>query len=279
MPWTESQNRPPGPSDPAWRGKPADTGPLERRQAGAIVAVPARVGRLRALLLLVLLFGRTDPAVAAPRARNPRLFSGAGWRAPNGVRVPLGLKPELFTRLLDHVRSHEAFADAEAVVLYGSRTHHGYGYAPTPTSDLDVRVYWKGSAKQHHQTVGKAARANGVLAPIGEAAGFPISQQIIKFAELDENLAPGSAIDFTPHSRAAERAMWERLVAEGARPRDEMKFAFQKKVSRAAGWDALGKEALILLREGPATAERLQQLQARDYRNVIVLSAEAGAHP
>jgi hypothetical protein len=246
-------------------------------EAGARVASHARVNRLHTLVLLVVLLGQAGSAMGAP-VRTRKMFAGAGWRAPNGVRVPIGLKRELFERLIDQVRTDPAFADAEAVVLYGSRTHHLYGYEPTPTSDLDVRVYWKGSATQHQQTVEKAVRANGVMEPVAKAAGFPIEQQIIKFGELDEHLAPKIAIDFTPHSLANESAMWKQLLDEGAHrgPRNDMKFAFQKKVTSAAEWHALGKEAIIVLRDEAATARRLTQLRARDYRNVIVLNGGTG---
>ena len=89
------------------------------------------------LLGLVLSWG----VLAHPPRRN-----GASWYSltRQGISTPIGLTDAQFDALVDSFDKN--FPEVQAVVFYGSRTHHHYGNRPHVASDLDVLFYvWEAS--------------------------------------------------------------------------------------------------------------------------------------
>jgi hypothetical protein len=211
-----------------------------------------------------------------PRGRLTPLAGESGWKPLGRIATPTGMTQASFGKLMSRVRTAPEFAEAEAVVLFGSRTHAHYGYKAKTGSDLDVRIFWK-DHKNIDRTVSRTYAANGALASLGREVGFDIAQEIIKFYSLDQNLRGPGALDFTTHRMASERRMWKQVenrkdLPAGDDGRDARKFAMQKRVTRRAEWTAIGKEAIVvLLGNGPTVRKRVEELVKRDYRNIIIM--------
>jgi len=77
---------------------------------------------------------------------------GVGWSSLSieGIRTPIGLTNAVFDDLINVFSTQYKNIELEAVVIYGSRTHHLYGNPPAEDSDLDVVLYTRNLSGMHY---------------------------------------------------------------------------------------------------------------------------------
>lgn len=104
--------------------------------------------------------------------------------------IPLGVSNQDFRDFLKFLEEDPAFADAESVILYGSRTNHSEGLLPQSNSDLDIRVLWRAQALGDELSMVKQLErvqlVNQVLEPWSKRLGFKVSVEIPSFVSLSE---------------------------------------------------------------------------------------------
>jgi hypothetical protein len=196
--------------------------------------------------------------------------SGDGWHAAGGApaKLPLGMPLEVFQGVIDVMRANPEFHTAEAIVLYGSRANHEYGYAPetTPahTSDLDVRVLY-GAGVDVTRRLDLWERINTLLEPVSDRAGFKVGEEIPAIEPFASALTEGV---FTRRTAAEEARLWQETLAEGE-GQGWTRSQYKQRYLARVGAGFL-KGVLIVVPRSPAAETTVKALRDLGYHNVVV---------
>ena len=109
------------------------------------------------------------------------------------IQPPIGMNYKQFIELVDFMRRHADFADADVIAVYGSRTNITEGHLPLRESDLDILVMWRTISKNQNQLIDKSLVANSALTPWSKTLGFPVEIQIpgvMSFDTFLQDLSP-----------------------------------------------------------------------------------------
>jgi hypothetical protein len=104
--------------------------------------------------------------------------------------VPIGIAQKDFDEFVQFLNEDPIFSEAEAIIVYGSRTNHREGPAPTSVSDLDLRVLWKTKDSSEEFNLLKQLQrvvvVNEALSPWSQRFGFNVSIEIPSFVSFKE---------------------------------------------------------------------------------------------
>lgn len=108
----------------------------------------------------------------------------------HGSFVPLGVSIDDFRDFLEFLKDDPIFADAESIVIYGSRTNHQEGLRPQSNSDLDLRILWRseslGADLNLMNELERVRKVNEALEPWSKRLGFKVAIEIPSFSSLRE---------------------------------------------------------------------------------------------
>jgi hypothetical protein len=194
--------------------------------------------------------------------KNFRLFVDHDSAAQDQAALrPLGLNREDYTALLDRFMFDPAFIGAEAVVIYGSRTHFKVGYRPQINSDLDLAVFFTGGFGD--AWFDRVDAVNRSLQPLSGSVGFSIEMQVPPVETFDEFLARLKV----PEGEMQRVALVDRLAEEGRWSREQHRQAQLQ--ARASTW--FNEEAIFLVKNQNSFQNWKRLLQANGYRHIILL--------
>lgn len=189
------------------------------------------------------------------------------------IIVPLGIDPIAFKKFSEQMLSIEG---ADAIIVFGSRTHFTYGLPPLKNSDLDVVLFF-------HQPVseGQKLKAREYAKALEVEVGFKVTLPLENWAA---NLAVGmEASEATfrfPLSAASEEAIMNDVIADSKtwyfKSHDRVKEAIDKARSiHANGYEKLkfNKEALIIVKPSLDAPKTLHKLREFGFSNLYYAKA------
>lgn len=215
---------------------------------------------------------RTTGAAVETGVHGPFVTAkaGEGWHAAGDApaKLPLGMPLEVFQDVISVMRANPEFNTAQAVVLYGSRANHEYGYAPertaAHTSDLDVRVLYAEGIEPHAR-IDLWERINVLLKPLNERAGFQIGEEIPSLVSFPAALGEGT---FTRRPAVEEARLWQETLAEGD-GQGWTRSRYKQRYLERVGPGFL-KGVLIVIPRSPTAESSVKALRELGYRNVVV---------
>ena len=110
------------------------------------------------------------------------------------------------------IRDSPAFEQAEAVVLFGSRTHRGAGYGSLPESDLDVMLFW--NAFNPDLVLERMEHLNEALKPLASKVGFKVAWEMPSLANLSESTGGTEAKGFSSFRNGLCRGAEQRRMLD-----------------------------------------------------------------
>ncbi len=183
------------------------------------------------------------------------------------VIVPLGLDPGLFKKFSERMLGIDG---ADALIIFGSRTHFTYGLPPMKDSDLDVVLLF-------HQPASEAQRqkARNLTLELEQELGFKVSLPLEGWMSSLLGGMQNSEPTFRyPMDAATEEAIMNEVIADSKswyfKSHDRVKEAIDKARSvDANGYDKVkfNKEALIIVKpsiEAPKTMHKLREFGFRN---------------
>ena len=184
------------------------------------------------------------------------------------IPTPIGISQKQLDELKEIFINHPDFAELEAVVLFGSRTHFSYGYPPNEKSDLDVMFFFK-SQLDPITILDRSDILNKHLVPISEATGIHISQQIPSFITLK------SYIEFetsNPPDFNQAQAIHNEMI-EKAKSQNWNRIQLKQAISSATHGMITHRDRIILIRESAKSSLLKKQLEELGYSNVYLIQS------
>lgn len=185
--------------------------------------------------------------------------------------IPIGVSARDFKSFLKFLEDDPIFADAESIIIYGSRTNHSEGIPPESGSDMDIRILWKaGSLKDDLNSakqLERVQRVNQALEPWSQKLGFKVSVEIPSFVSLSEFL-----LDLHPMHRVIfeMKKLGERLPSLTEEERIALKIKFNSILVRYRL--PINPGAVFILKGEAANSIMQQHLKNLGVRKMILLN-------
>jgi hypothetical protein len=189
---------------------------------------------------------------------------------PNSVdKRPIGMPSDEFKNLLRLIQSSESFAEAEVIVLHGSRTHLEAGYRPRENSDLDISAFY---SQDHFKrtklpVLENDEKINRSLEPLSRALGYKISIEVPRIDTFDTFLKRDKAFFYNDKIRGlrfidalADSGHWDEKTQR------EVYFGYQV---QNGNW--FNPEAIFIFKSKHKINERINALQKIGYKNFYIL--------
>ncbi len=195
------------------------------------------------------------------------------------VSRPLGMSDEAFQEQLRVIRDAPVFAEAEAVMFHGSRTHFTAGWEPKPDSDLDVSVFFNASARRgladsdlewQMNRLDLVDQVTDAFAPLSKEVGFEISEEIPYTMSLQEALVREGSL-FNRGVTAEQEAQFAASL-KGMTRDDAKKAALTQ--NQRPHISILRESLIVIPYSGDGMPQGLQMardLVGRGFRNVMLL--------
>jgi len=185
--------------------------------------------------------------------------------------IPIGVSAKDFESFLKFLEVDPIFADAESIIIYGSRTNHSEGILPESESDLDIRILWKTDSLKDDLNLAKqlerVQNANQALETWSKKLGFKVSVEIPSFVSLSEFLQ-----DLHPMHRAIfeMKKLGDRLSGLTEEERTALKIKINAILVR---YRLPINPGAIFILKGEATSSTMQErLKALGVRKMILLN-------
>lgn len=180
-----------------------------------------------------------------------------------------------FQNLMQLFKFHDAFGDADVIVLYGSRVHLQAGYPARARSDLDMAIFYQNDFLKGLSDEGKFKAvtdrndyATNALKMASQRLGFPILAQVPRVDTFENFLAEEKPFSFDQQIFALR--LVDRLATEGNFTPDLYRELYHR--IRSKNW--YNPEAIFIFRTGHNLEARVRALRAIGYRNFYSLSQD-----
>ena len=183
---------------------------------------------------------------------------------------PIGLSKEGFLNILEAFERDPELRKAEALALYGSRTHFTYGYGPEKGSDLDVMPFFDESASKL-EVLNTWSALKPVFQKLSQTESFPIKFDIPNLRSLWDTLTSSTTtvMQYVYRSKTAEKAAFDEVMRIASD--QKLKRAEVKKLWIDRGGGGITHEALIILRSNENTAFYKARLIELGYTNILIV--------
>ena len=208
------------------------------------------------------------PGFAIPDGPSlaPKMVESPQFRAarPGGVHPPRGFSQDQFDRFVVALRADPTAAEAQVIVMYGSRTHFTAGYGAGPTSDLDMMFFYGDSAT--NRDIARQLAVNDAMKATSADVGFKVEAEFPTAATFDEAVKNEFGM-----FRAGMGLDEQRRVYEAARRRGLTRPEIRDTLRETDLVIGISRESVIAIRPIGNWTDRIIQLRALGYENIIVL--------
>jgi len=184
-------------------------------------------------------------------------------------RIPQGVESEAHLQLLQIFRTDPSFADADVIVLYGSRTHFGVGYEARQDSDLDVSIFYRSSDLERAEDypLDRMPEVNARMRSVALRTGFDISEQVPRFDSFDQFLEQELKTEGFKDNMRSQRIL-DVLAKEGNWDEDVRRSQYL--AIKGEHW--FNQEAIFIFKTDQNLAERVIKLRKIGYQNFYLLA-------